>query len=351
MRVLRREPDTGTLHLRLDSVDDLWAMQALLVPGDLVTATTMRTAPESQDKAREGKPEKRTLRLGVRVEQVEWADFEDLLRVLGPIETGAQDHGKYHTIVLRADGMDVEVQKRSGLQGWHDEVLRGAVAATGQPHALLLAIDDTEAQFAVLRSYGLQFLGSLASAGQGKRHPGADEAKRAFFDDVVRSLKAFRADAQVPLLVVGPGWWREEFLEHARRKDPDSVRNAITEGTSMGGRAGLQEALRTGAVARVAKEHRVSAETEVLERVWELVAKGSDRVVYGAASVKAACEAGAVDTLLLTDAAARSGAFDDASRTAERGRASVRIVSTAHEAGKRLQEWGGAAAILRFALG
>lgn len=347
MKLLKKDAAEGFLHLQVDSLDDLWALRSLIQVGDRVTADTVRTAESTGDKLREAKMEKRRVRLGVRAESVEWHDFDDHLRVLGPIEAGPQDMGRHHTLIVRPDGMDVQILSRHPLAAWQLRLVEEAVAATGRPHLLLLAIDDAEAQFAFLKSYGIQVLGSLPSAGQGKRHEGAAEAKRQFYAQALESLRLLRPDPAVPLVVVGPGWWREEFLEFARAKAPHLAAGAVTEGTSAGGRAGVHEAVKRGVVERVARGHRVALEHALVEELMERIARGS-LAAYGPAEVRRALDAGAVEHLLVTDQVVRSGQAGDALAAAERARATATILSTGHEAGQRLQRMGGWAAFLRF---
>ncbi|MCA1819721.1 MAG: mRNA surveillance protein pelota [Thermoplasmatota archaeon] len=353
MRLLNKDVHEGFLHLRLDTLDDLWAVRNLVQDGDQVTADTVRTADMAtggDDRLREGKAEKRRMRLTVRAEQVEWHEFDDHLRVLGPITAGPQDLGRHHTLILRADGADVQVRKPGPLQGWQLRIVEDAVAATEAPRVLLLAIDDSEAQFALLKSYGLQLLGSLPSGGQGKRHPGAEEAKRAFYGEALKSLKVFRPDPKTPLVVVGPGWWRDEFLEFVRARDPAQAAAVASEGTAQGGRAGLQEALRRGVVERVSQGHRVQKETALVEELLARIAKGDGTAAYGPDDVAAAVQAGAAETVLAADAEVRSGRFDAVLKAAESARAHVAVVATTHQAGEQLHRMGGLAALLRFPL-
>jgi protein pelota len=284
----------------------------------------------------------------VRADSVEWHDFDDHLRVLGPIEAGT-DMGRHHTLVLRPDGMEVVVQKRGALQGWQLRLVEEAVAGSTSPQVLLLAIDDAEAQFAVLTPRGLKVLGALPANIPGKRHAGALEAKARFYEEAQRSVKLFRVPPSLPFVVVGPGWWRDEFLDHVRQREPALAAGAISEGTSQGGRVGLTEAIRRGVAERVAADHRVAVETRLVDEAWERIAAGKP-VAYGPAAVRQAIAAGAIETLLVTDQLARSGQWDADLRAAEQGRARLTIVSTAHEAGVRLAGLGGAAALLRFAL-
>ncbi len=351
MKQRKMDIGSGFLHLEIDSLDDLWALRNLIAEGDLVTASTYRTAESADDKIRSEKAEKKRMTLGVRVTDVEWHDFDDHLRVHGIIETGPQDLGRHHTHVLRAGrGEDVKINKPAPLAKWQRRIVKDAVEHAQRPQVLLLAIDDTDAQFAQLQAYGLRMLGNLAAGGQGKGYDAktSQTAKRAFFDEIIRSLKAFREDATVPFLVVGPGWWREEFLEHAKQKAPDVVAGARTDGVSQAGEAGLREAMHRGLLQVVAREHRVELETNLVEEVFARIGKNGP-VSYGPAEVLQALDAGAVETLLVTDELVRAGK-DETLRKADQVGATVHIVSTGHDAGVRLQLMGGVAALLRFAV-
>ncbi len=353
MQLKHKDVRTGTLKLQVDTLDDLWTLRNLVQPGDLVTASTHRTAEGSDDKIRAEKLEKKPMTLGVRVADVEWHDFADMLRIHGVIETGPQDLGRHHTLTFRDDRSNLTIQKKAGrLHLWHLDLVKEAVDATKRPQVLLLAIDDTEAQFGQLASHGLRLLGSLPAGGQGKRFdPKAGAAaKKRFYDEVLKSLQSFRTDAATPLLVVGPGWWREEFIEHAQTKDPGVMQGARTDGTSQGGAAGLREALQRGVVEQVARDHRVQDETRLVDEVMARIAKGDGTVAYGPAEVEQAIDAGAAEELMLTDQSVRDGAFPRVVDAAERTRCRVRIVSTGHDAGERLQRMGGVAALLRFAI-
>lgn len=345
MKVLERDASAGRLRLRIDTLDDLWCLRNLLHKGDLATAHTFRTPTASEEKVREGKLEKRPVRLGVRVETVEWHDFDDHLRILGPIEAGAQDHGRHHTLILRP-GDELVLDKRGGLAAWHDRMLEDAAKDSAAPKLLLLAIDDTEAQFAVLRGHGLQVIGTLPAGGQGKRYGDPAAEKRRFYDEAAKSLKALRP-AGAPLVVVGPGWWRDEFLEHLRKTDPSAASEAKSESTSQGGATGLHEAIRNGLLERVARDHRIGRETALVERLLSGIATDG-AVSYGPADVEAAVAAGAVEHLLVSDETVRSGVQDALLRRAESARARIHVVSGAHDAGRRLRELGGLAALLRF---
>ena len=74
MRVLRKDlrGDVGEITLLPESLDDLWHLQHLIERGDLVFALTHRKVPAIADKARPEKLERRAVRLGIRVEDIEF---------------------------------------------------------------------------------------------------------------------------------------------------------------------------------------------------------------------------------------------------------------------------------------
>jgi protein pelota len=69
---------------------------------------------------------------------------------------------------------------------------------------------------------------------------------------------------------------------------------------------------------------------------------------YGDNQVKAAANAGAIKTLLILDTKVRAPEVDQLIRAAENSKGEFVIISSLHEAGRRLESLGGIAAILRY---
>ncbi len=349
MKLLHKDIQAGQLKLQIDTLDDLWTIRNLIRAGDIVRATTWRSVEGAGDKIRAEKQEKKPMRLGVKVESVEWHDFDDHLRVLGTIVDGPQDLGRHHTHVFKDEpGTKLELNRQGTLTPWDLEAINDAVAATHRPRVILLAIDDHEAQFATLTSYGVQMLGTISAGGLGKRVDGAAKAKVAYYDEVIRTLTGLRTESTTPLLVVGPGWWREEFILQLKQKSPEHAKGVLSDGTAHGGRLGIHEALRRGMLEQVAKDHRVAKDTASVEEALARIAKGDNTVAYGPDAVRDATNVGAVETVLVTDDIVRSGKFDEILRNAEQARGHIHIVATGHDAGAQLARMGGLIALLRF---
>lgn len=347
--MLGRDREQGIVRLRVDSLDDLWHLRELVEPGDVATALTWRTADiESKGAERQGKAEKRAVTLGVKVESVEYAAFSNRLRLLGPIIEGPQDVGSYHTISIDPP-MDVTVRKHRGWRPHHEDRIQEAVAATSRPLVTLLAMEENEAVVAVLRQYGVQKMADIAGHVSGKRHAPTKGEEEAFFDEIVLALRDYRPEG-APLLVLGPGFAKERFLAYARQKAPDQVRGAAVEATGQAGMTAIHEALKRGTLDRVSKDQRVSRETQLVERLMTAIGK-DEPAAYGEAETRRALEAGAAELVMVTDAMVREGkgeAFLDLARASG---AEAHVISTLHEAGKRLDSFGGVGALLRYRLG
>jgi protein pelota len=345
LKLLARDDEAGSVRLRLDSLDDLWHLRELVEPGDLATALTWRTADVDRKDER-AKVEKRATTLTIRVETIEYQAFSNRLRLLGPIVEG-QDLAQYHTLAFEP-GSEIALRKPKGFRPHHDARIQEAVEATARPLVTILAMEDNEAVVATLRQYGVQKMADVVGHVSGKQYAPTKGEEHAFFDEIMLALRDYRP-ADAPLLVLGPGFAKERFLQYARQKEPALVKGAALEATGQAGMAGVHEALKRGSVDRVSKDQRVAREAVLVERLMEAIGK-DEPATYGAAETRRALEAGAVDVLLVADHLVREGAGEALLDLARGMGSAAVIVSTLHEAGKRLDALGGVGALLRYRL-
>ena len=340
MRVLKKDLKAGEVRLRMESLDDLWHLHNLVAIGDFVRAISYRREEQKSDKIRPERMEKRRLLLGIRVKEIEFHEFSDRLRLTGTIEEGEMDLGQHHTLNLTI-GDDLTIVK-----AWkpHDlQRINEAVAATNRPLIACLAIDDEEALLAHVLGYGIKNLAVIKSGRQGKMFPGG-RTKEEYFAEVLAKLRL--SEVGDALLVLGPGFEKEDFAAFVREKDKDIAAKMRVHGTSHGGGVGIQEALKGGSGAKVLEESRVGVETLAVERLLGEIAKGG-MVAYGP-EVEGAADAGAVETLLVTDLAVRTEQGERIMWAVDQARGKVVVVSTVHDAGKKLKSLGGVAAFLRY---
>jgi protein pelota len=156
--------------------------------------------------------------------------------------------------------------------------------------------------------------------------------------------------ADVPLIILGPGFAKETLLAEGKSKAPEIFDRANVFHTGQAGMAGIHELMKKGIGAEVLRGSRVAEETEEVERVLEEIAKDGP-VAYGTKEVGDAIDAGAVEFLIISEEKAREKQMERLMKAVEDARGKVMVVSEYHEAGKKLDAIGGIAAILRFKIG
>ncbi len=349
MRVVHKDLKHGKIKLAIETLDDLWHLQHLVGPGDTATSSTWRREREAEGKLRPEKLEKRRVTLSIRVESVEFYKHANRLHLLGTIIEGP-DVGKHHSFSLEP-GSTLTITKE-----WrpdHLQRIRDAVRASRAPRVLLVALDDSSAELALVRQYGLDELGAISRPRAGKRYVvegEADELK--FFHKLAGAMnEVISREGVRAAIVAGPGFTKDSFVAFLREKFRELAHKVRRDDVSSGGRAGLYEIVRRGLVGQVSEEDRLSFETSLIEQLMAEIAKGG-LATYGVAEVGRAASVGAVEKLLVADELLRSNRADVEGllEGARKTRGEVVVVSTEHDAGRQLLALGGVAALLRFRL-
>jgi protein pelota len=344
MKILKENLKTSEIKVLIESMDDLWHLFNLLENGDLVFAQTHRREEKKTDKLRPERGKKKAMRLGVMVEDVEFHEFADRLRVHGIIKEGPQDIGSYHTLNLE-EGDRISIIKQE-WQGHHLKRLKEAKAAAKQPSVLFLVMDYDEAQFAYLRQSGVQEIARISSKGTGKIYKRDGNAKKEFYQETLIKLKGLM-QGPTPLILLGPGFAKEEFYNFAKDSDPELFSNSVIQGTGQDGMAGICEALKEGIAPKILHNTRMAYETKIVEEMLSEISK-EGKYAYGLKEVENALLAGAVRTLLVTDKLVREKKADELLRSASERNSEIAIINESQDPGKKLEALGGVGAILRY---
>ncbi|NMB78743.1 MAG: mRNA surveillance protein pelota [Methanomicrobiales archaeon] len=328
----------GEARLLPESIDDLWHLQHLISPGDLVFATTFRSVDAASDKIRPEKVEKRPVRLGIRIENVEFSQHGIRLRLSGIIEHGV-DIGSHHTLNVET-GYEISV-----IRAWRPldrERVERAVKASVYGVIHILTIEEGEAELFRLRQYGPESVITL-TAGSGK---GAEtESRTGFFDTVLATIKEISG----PLIIAGPGFIKDDFVKYARSKNQESVGRAVVVETRRIGRGAVQDVIGKGALDKLFDDLQLSREVRMMDEVLMRIAKDG-AVTYGRSQVSDAIGFGAVEQVLIIDTLLQDPETMKIIETAESMRAAVVVLSSRFEPGERLAALGGIAALLRYKL-
>jgi protein pelota len=345
MRIVKRNlrGREGEIKIVPETLDDLWHLKYIIEKGDLIFALTKRKADSSSDKLRPEKAEKKTVRLGIRVEELEFHKFSNRLRIHGQIEQG-MDTGHYHTFNVE-EGVDISI-----IKNWKKdqiERINEAEASSKRPKVVILAIEEGDADIGLVRHYGIE-LYSHISQSSGKKGEGS--LREVFFQEIIDQLLHAASESEA-VVVAGPGFIKDDFIKHLKSKEPEFSSGVVTEDTASIGMSGFQEVLRRGAVDRIMEESRIARESRLMDELLKEIALDG-KAAYGLEEVKLALDYGAIDTLLVADEMLRvereKGNIDSFLQSVEHTQGKIVVFSTIFEPGQKLLALGGIAALLRF---
>ncbi|MDD1687048.1 mRNA surveillance protein pelota [Methanoregula sp.] len=328
----------GEIRLLPESIDDLWHLQHLIAPGDLVFATTFRSVDTTSDKIRPEKVEKRPVRLGVRIDRHEFSVHGARLRLTGIIEHGV-DTGAFHTISVET-GYEISVIKQ--WRPLERERIDRAVKASVYGVIHILTIEEGEAELFRLRQYGPESVITL-TAGSGK---GAEtESRTGFFDQIIATITEITG----PMIIAGPGFIKDDFVRYAKNQNCPPAGRAVIVETRRIGRGAVQEVIGKGALDKLIDDLQLSREVQMMDELLLRISR-SGAVAYGRVEVGDAIGYGAAEQILIADALLRDPEIMALIEKAEAMRASVVVLSSSFEPGERLVALGGIAALLRYKL-
>ncbi len=328
----------GEIRLFPESIDDLWHLRHLIQEGDLVFATTFRSIDAATDKIRPEKVEKRPVRLGVRVEKVEFSGHGVRLRLTGTIEHGV-DAGAHHTINVET-GFEISV-----IRQWRPldlERVERAVKASVYGVIHILTIEEGEAELFRLRQYGPESVITVTT-GSGK---GAETGSRtAFFEELLAHIQNISG----PLIIAGPGFIKDDFVKFAKSRSCAGIDRAVVVETRRIGRGAVQDVVGKGALEKLMDDIQLSREVRMMDEVLLRISQDA-AVAYGTGEVREAIGYGAAEQVLIADTLLRDEEVTRLINDAEAMRATIIVLSSSFEPGERLVALGGIAALLRYKL-
>ena len=281
--------------------------------------------------------------------------------------------------------LEKEVEGSSGGEGW-DSVARTqldeAIDQTRNTEAVAVVMQEglanicfiTQFQTVLRQKVEVSVPRKRAGAGRAADH---DKGLQKFFstvlDTLLRQLQGLLenkdSSTSFPILLASPGFTAPGFLRHIN--DTASVKGDkllqdlvkrkafIVIHSSSGHLHSLNEVLKSPEVLANLKDTKYARETALMDDFFGLLRKDDGRAWYGPREVETCVDKGAVGrgggVLLINNGLFRSQDIAtrrrwvrlvDRVRGVEGGE--VRVLSSDHESGKRLEGLGGIAAILTF---
>ena len=354
MKIISKNLRQGFVKIIPSSDDDLWHLYNVVYKGDEVYAYSSRAVKRDQDYSRPKSAERVSAFMGVKVESVAWDKFLGKLRIHGIIIHAPEimPTGAHHTLNI-ALNQPMTIVKKEWPRQLLDRLFR---ASKTEKTMIIIAIDDEGFAIAETRQYGVS-----VKVEDRIKLPGKLEADKRlasiknYFKHVVASLRQLWSPNQNPIVIVGVGFIKGDFVKFLSDEAKDMAKSVVdVKSVNNGGVSGIYEALRSGVLTKAAKQLRIFDETEIMEEIMKRLGKGETNVTYGLDTVKNAISMGAVEKLVIADTMLREADEDQRlhleriMREVEQRRGNITVVSTEHEAGEKLLALTGIAALLRF---
>jgi len=352
LRVASSDFKKGWVKIRVDNADDLWYLKQIIESGDYLSGKTSRRVQITEKKT-----DKKIVFLKIVVEKIEFHVHSTTLRVSGKVVEGPEEVelNSYHTFNIKP-GSVFKLEKEE----WRDyqvKKIREAVLASKQPKAILVSVDAGEAEVALIKNYGVESLPEYRFNLPRKSDASYENAKKEFYKGLIRYLLNLMKSKDVNKVIVGGNFvvvddFKKSLSVSGLSKE--ELGSFIVTSISSSGRGGVQELIKRGFVERVIKESRVNKETLLVEEALKRLSR-NERVAYGFKEVSRAVSLGAVDTLLVSDSLIQEfretnkfGELESLMKACERAQGVIEIISSEHEAGKKLKHLTGIIALLRY---
>src|SRR3990172_3166847 len=345
MKILYLSKDEA--RIKVDTLDDLWHLSRLIEPDDVVAGEIVRKVKISgeEEKAR---IKRETYFVKIKAEKIVFEP--SAVRVIGTIVEGPEELalGSHHTLDIRP-GDSVKIFK--AWKAFQVKRLKEAEAATKTPSVAVCVLDDEMANLAEFTPTGIKYLSQIQLGLAKKRFADKTEER---LGKLVAALADLGKSHEI-LVIASPLFWKDEVLKRVKEKHSDIVEKIKLEDVSTGGKRGVVELLKRGALDRIVKGTALQREFELVETLMIGIAKENGLSVYKIPKVKEAAEAGAVKILLATDKLIETmrekkkyPELNEIFDSVENAKGEIHIVSSKYEAGDKLDGLGGIGAILRF---
>ena len=352
MKLMYSDFKKGESKLKVENLDDLWYLNQIIEKNDLIKGKTLRKIKLGHEIQRKQKTVKKAVFLIIQVEKLEFSKTSNILRISGLVKEGPEDVplGSHHTFNIEENSV-ITIIKQKWLKFQIDKLREASKEAAAK--ILICVHDREEVYFALMKKYGYQLLTNIKGTVQKKADIKKIESN--FYKEIIKQLEEYDKRYNLSkIIIASPAFWKEELMKEI--KDENIKGKIILATCSSVGENAINEVLKRPETENALKQDRIAREFKFVEELFAEISK-NNLASYGLKETKEAVIAGAVKTLLITDSFIQQNRIEnkyeeieEIMKTVDKTKGDIIIISSEHEAGKKLDGLGGIAAILRFKL-
>ncbi|MCL5423542.1 MAG: mRNA surveillance protein pelota [Candidatus Marsarchaeota archaeon] len=341
MKIIKFNGESGTMFVKLETLEDLWTIQRILFKGDRAKSKTLR-----KFKTEEGKSgDMKEVMVKLSVEKVELDKSSERLRIAGKILEGYPLEyiklNSYHTLnIAISDMLEVEKDKWAS---YILDVIKNAVTLTKKPRLGIIAIDDEKILSAYLLGYGISFRNEIYSHLSKRLTPKEfNEMEKKFYDEAIKLIKNMEVES---IIIAGPGFTKDDLKKYI---DDTGLTSKLSKrlfyiNTSNTERSGIYELIRSDMVSKILDKERIREEFILMEQFLKGLSTGQSR--YGIDNVKKAMNEYEVRLILVNDSVLGNDLIQKLLSEAEKKKLAVEVFNSTDEVGMQLSNFKDIASI------
>ncbi len=280
MRILEFDEKQESLTIHVDTEDDLWLLHLVLRKNDEVIAKTLRDVSVGDNSRRV------PMIIRLKVERTEFQEFTNRLRIHGIVLDAPERYsvkGSHHTINL-GTGDDLTI-----IRKWEKFELDKIYKQAERKSKILIAVVDIDEYLIALpMAQGIKIIAD-------RTLPEPEESLEENAEEIAKEVDSYSSSLSPDaILVAGSGFFKLEVAKLLQKKY-----KVYIDDVNSPGRTGLNELLRRDMIDQLIRDYEISEGRKQMDKINELISKGSKLVTYGKEEVKRAVEIGAVDTLMV----------------------------------------------------
>jgi protein pelota len=334
--------------LTIENADDLWTLRRLISKGDTIVTRSSRVVKKEEEYSRPDKGERVKVTIAMTVDDVHLDSSLERLKVRGTIKEASDE------TVTKAGSHSVNLTPGHSLTLVKDDWTPLDVSLVRRredtKRYVIVAVDRTEAGVGRLAGTHLSIVSSIESGLGGKM---SEEQSSRPYVNKVADLVAQTVGGEDEVVVAGPGNFKNLVTNQIRERLKGRTVTMI-EGFELTGADGVRALVRAEAFQRHAAGSQLVEIQKLVSEAVKRVGSGDGRVAYSVPRVKAAAEAGAVDSLVVSDDVFATGLDEQELismlNQVESNGGRVYLADSSMEFGKQVSSFGGVLALLRYVL-
>ncbi|TKA81166.1 hypothetical protein B0A49_01879 [Cryomyces minteri] len=371
---IEKRDGSGTATLLPEEPEDMWHAFNLIRPNDRLRASAIRRVVAETSGTGSTTSQRVHMNLCIRVTSIDFDAASSQLHVSGRVaeENKHVKMGSFHTLDLELQ-RNFTIEKAEGWDSIALEILKEAIDPAKRVEVYACVMQEGLANVCLITEHQT-ILRQRVEMSLPKKRAGRsgdhEKALQKFFHTTLETiLRHIDLASPKPLLIASPGFTATAFQSYIKSTAISTANKPlqallpfiIVAHSASGHLHSLTEVLASPGVLVKLSNTKYARETALMDKFYELLRKDDGRAWYGPREVEKAVEKGAVGrgggVLLISNALFRSQDVStrrrwvrlvDQVRDAEGGE--VRVFSSEHESGKRLEGLGNIAAILTFPL-